>query len=62
MFDGCSNLKYIVCLEEYPGSTPYPIEDFTRNVSSTGVFVKAAGAVWERGNNGIPNGWIVIDA
>lgn len=57
MFSGCTNLNYIKCMATtlWPNSTT----NFTNGVSATGTFVKAVGATWTTGVNGIPDGWTV---
>lgn len=35
--------------------------DWVDGVSSTGTFVKKAGANWQLTHNGIPSGWTVIE-
>lgn len=65
MFKGCTKLNYVKCLattSTKPGWTGVLSSGFwLTNVSATGTFVKAAGANWESGNNGIPSGWTVIE-
>ena len=62
MFQGCTSLNSITCLatkiSAYACTT-----NWVSGVSSTGTFTKAASMTgWTTGNNGIPNGWTVIDA
>lgn len=59
MFNNCPNLNYVKCLatSKYSNSTTI----WLNNVSSTGTFVKKAGASWSSGTAGIPNGWTVIE-
>ena len=61
MFSGCTSLNHIVCL-----ATDITASNYTNNwvngVASSGTFVKDPIATWPTGNNGIPNGWFVIDA
>ena len=78
MFYGCESLEYIKCLavtgmsiyQETGGVILGGTDDWTRWVSSTGVFVKAAEAQWlingyqpllDHGN-GIPFGWRIVNA
>lgn len=60
MFYNCQNLNYIKCL-----ATDLSANSCTRfwvyDVSATGTFVKKAGVEWPSGNDGIPNGWTVIE-
>lgn len=57
MFYNCRSLNYIKCL--YP--TPGVYTDWLRGVTPSGTFVKAAGANWHKGADGIPEGWIIIN-
>ena len=57
MFDGCSSLNYIKCLATSTGNTT----NWVRNVAGSGLFVKAPGTNWSRGNGGIPYNWAAID-
>lgn len=65
MFDGCSSLNYIKCLATtaYSGVLQDSVfaYNWITNISQTGTFVKASGANWETGINGIPEGWTVIE-
>lgn len=59
MFYGCTNLNYVKSLftDEYSEKTTY---SWLYGVSPTGTFVKSKYAMWNvRGENGIPEGWIV---
>lgn len=58
MFSGCRNLSYVKCLLTTNGDTGGTL-DWLKNVSATGTFVKANGAVWTSGQSGIPDGWAV---
>lgn len=60
MFDGCRSLNYVKCLGENLGL--YATEDWLKNVSATGTFVKSPNKTWSTGANGIPNGWTIVDA
>ena len=62
MFSGCTSLNSITCLAttriEYSNSV-----NWVAGVSPTGTFTKKAGVTtWPSGDNGIPNGWTVVDA
>ena len=57
MFYGCTSLNYIKCLATTRAS--YDTSNWTRNVASTGTFVKNSGATWSSGVDGIPSGWTV---
>lgn len=59
MFYGCSSLNYIKCLATNPNSN-YS-SNWLYNAPASGTFVKKAGVNWPTGNDGIPNGWEVID-
>lgn len=60
MFSGCRNLSSIKCLaEEIPNDTT---TNWLKNVSDTGVFIKAAGVTWPTGESGIPSGWRILNA
>lgn len=62
MFYGCSKLKYIKAMFTTTPSTNYT-QDWVKNVSATGTFVKNASATWSvSGVNGIPSGWTVQTA
>ena len=66
MFTGCAKLTHIECTTNV---TRYTSNDsmsthtpnWTKNINSTGTFVKSAGVVWPQGDNGIPSGWTVIE-
>ena len=59
MFSGCTSLNYVKALftdEPSKEST----QNWLRNVSPTGTFVKSKDAKWDvRGDDGIPEGWTV---
>ena len=59
MFSGCSQLNYVKCL-----ATDISADNCTKlwlsGVAATGTFVRMAGMNgWTRGENGIPEGWMV---
>lgn len=61
MFYGCSSLSYIKCLATDISAT-YCTLNWTTNVSSLGIFVKAPEMTgWSRGTDAIPGGWVVLD-
>ena len=61
MFKGCSNLNYIKCLAT-DRSANSCTSDWVDGVQTTsGTFVKAAGASWPTNASGIPNNWTIID-
>jgi hypothetical protein len=62
MFDGCTKLNYVKALFTNIISTNYT-QNWLRNVSSTGTFVKNINAQWDvTGAYGIPSGWTVQTA
>ena len=64
MFNGCTKLNYIKCLATDISASDC-IKLWTRNISSTGTFVKdpnMSASSWGTGANGIPSGWTVEDA
>lgn len=60
MFSGCTSLKYIKCLVTYTGSN-YTFTYWVNGVPSGGTFVKKAGITWPTGQDGIPEGWTVVE-
>lgn len=60
MFKGCSSLSHIKCLLDNVGNTH--TLTWVQGVSPSGTFVKSGNASWPTGENGIPDGWTVIDA
>lgn len=59
MFYGCRSLNYIKAMFLTTPSTDYT-NNWTSNVSSTGIFVKNKSASWDvTGVNGIPQNWTV---
>lgn len=60
MFNSCSNLNYVKCLATTIGSnsTYY----FLINTAANGTFVKDPNMTWQRGYNGVPDGWVIQDA
>ena len=64
MFDGCTSLNYINCnavngLPPIESNAPCT-DHWTYNVAEYGFFVQNDNAVWVRGENGIPYGWLTI--
>jgi len=58
MFNGCSKLNNVTMLAiSITGNNP--LGNWTKNVSPTGTFVKAAGVEIPSGTSGIPSGWTV---
>ena len=60
MFENCTSLNNITCLAREMSGTP--LSNWVLNTSAVGVFYKDKNATWNRGNSGIPNGWIVRNA
>ena len=58
MFQYCKKLSYIKALFQYPNNTTF-ITNWVLGVASDGIFVKAKGAEFPIGDNGIPEGWTV---
>lgn len=62
MFKNCSNLKYVKCLLN-DSDLDSTTDGWMTGVSNTGTFVKHPNMTgWERGVDGIPVGWRVINA
>lgn len=61
MFMGCTSLEYIKCLAT-DLSASICLQNWARNVSTTGTFVKAQGVEWPTGVSGIPTGWTVVES
>ena len=64
MFSGCTKLDSITCLAIHMPSDQYvgpPTGSWTYGVSLTGTFYKHPDATWSTGDDGIPNGWEVVD-
>lgn len=64
MFYGCTSLNYIKCLATDISASDCT-ENWVKNVSSTGTFIKHPNMTendWSRGTSGIPEGWVVEDA
>lgn len=66
MFAQCGSLNYITCYahNSYAPLGPFdrpPVFQWTTNVSPTGTFVKSVDGAFVRGDNGMPEGWEVIN-
>ena len=64
MFYGCSELEEITFLSTYISTvdTKAGFTDWVKGVKSNGTFIKNPNANnWLIGDNGIPNGWNVVD-
>ncbi len=62
MFNECYHLNSITCLATAGINENQSTEGWVGGVASTGTFTKASGATWPEGENGIPNGWTVVDS
>ena len=60
MFYFCEKLSNVTCLAT-DISADKCVENWLKEVSATGTFKKAAGAVWPEGESGIPSGWTVTE-
>lgn len=60
MFHTCNNLNYIRCLAT-DISAASATTAWVTQVASRGTFVKDANTEWERGVNGIPTNWTVVE-
>ena len=58
MFTGCSNLNFIKCLATNR-SAMNCLQNWTKDVSATGTFVKDGNTTWNTGLSGIPSGWVI---
>ena len=58
MFFGCSNLSSIKCLATTNVKADFLVW-WTRDISQSGTFTKAAGVEWPEGASGIPHHWVV---
>ena len=62
MFRGCTSLASITCLATDISATICTY-NWVNGVAANGTFTKAASmSSWTTGNDGIPNGWNVVDA
>ena len=64
MFEGCALLNTIVCRASSGFNTSKYMEDWVKNVSATGIYVKSSDkpiAQYPIGNSGIPTGWTISD-
>ena len=63
MFNGCSSLNYVKCLATETESLSHDqTNNWLRDVSSSGTFVKDTNTTWPSGESGIPEGWTVQNA
>ena len=61
MFRNCTLLSNITCLATSYINTNYSTNNWLQNISSSGIFTKAAGVEWPTGASGIPSSWTVIE-
>jgi len=62
MFEGCALLNTIECYATGGFSSSKCLEDWTKTVAATGMFVKSGSASsWNTGTSGIPTGWTVVN-
>ena len=64
MFEGCAHLDTIICLASSGFNTSKCLENWTKDVSGTGIYVKSSQkpiADYPRGMSGIPNGWYISE-
>lgn len=61
MFINCTNLNYIKCLATTGFSATSALTGWVKTVAASGTFVKDANTTWSNGDNGIPNGWTIIN-
>ena len=59
MFRGCKSLTSIICFA--PNPFGLYAQDWVQGVSETGSFIKKKDHYWPKGNDGIPEGWNVIE-
>ena len=70
MFYGCTSLNYVKCLAteflidpRINNTEEDNVREWLTGVSPSGTFVKADGMTsWASGDNGIPEGWMVVNA
>ena len=59
MFNGCSSLNSITCLAT-TNITASNLNNWVKDVASSGTFTKASNATYITGTSGIPNGWTIV--
>ncbi len=60
MFQGCTNLNYVKAM--FTTMLPTSLNNWLKDVSTTGTFVKNAAATWTNKQAKIPTGWTVQTA
>lgn len=62
MFYNCENLSYIKCMATSNASSArYTRSQWVYGVAASGTFEKDASMSFQTGDNGIPNGWTVVN-
>lgn len=61
MFRDCKALRNITCLATQGFGVNNSTNNWVFNIGGNGTFTKKNGVTWPNGNNGIPNGWTVVD-
>ena len=59
MFYGCTDLNYVKAMFITNQSLGTYLQQWLKNVSPTGTFVKSKDATWNNSAAGIPTGWTV---
>lgn len=61
MFYGCNKINYIQCLANENVGLLSSTNNWVKNVSASGTFVKKTGVTWPTGISGIPSGWTIVE-
>lgn len=61
MFRDCKALRNITCLATQGFGDNISTNNWVNGIGGNGTFTKKNGVTWPNGNNGIPNGWTVVD-
>lgn len=61
MFSGCTGLSYVRCLATWAGFGE-GTRGWMKGVQQEGMFVRSGNTSWVRGENGIPDGWTIVNA
>lgn len=61
MFRDCKALRNITCLATQGFGDNNSTNNWVNGIGGNGTFTKKNGVTWPNGNNGIPNGWTVVD-
>jgi len=62
MFEGCTSMSAVKCLATSGMGVGAGTGNWLGGVASSGTFTKAKGVEWPSGDNGIPEGWTVVEA